>query len=198
MNNMRDGNGEGRGARRRTLLVCLALFACAAACPPSVAQAQDDAGALEQRVKAAFLYKFAGYVDWPAASFARPDTPLTIGVLGADAVANELAQAVAGRKHNERPIVVKRLKPGESLEGIHILFVGREAAGLRQVAQAAQSRSVLMVTESEGALAQGSVINFVVSDRKVRFDISLDSAEKSGLRLSSRLLAVAQQVRGTP
>lgn len=182
--------------RRLRLVACAALLAAAAAWPGAGARAQDD---LEQRVKAAFIYKFAGYVDWPSASFARPDTPLTIAVLGADSVAAELAQAVAGRRMNERPIVVKRLKTGESLDGVHIVFVGRpESTGLKQVAQAAQSRAVLVVTESEGALAQGSVINFVIADRKVRFDISLDSAEKSKLKLSSRLLAVAQQVHTGP
>ena len=155
---------------------------------------------LEQRIKAAFLYKFAGYVDWPAASFARSDTPFTIAVVGADPLAAELSQAVAGRTVNDRPVAVRRLKPGESLDGVHILFVGKgENARLAQLVKTAQTRSVLTVTESEGALAHGSVINFVLDDRRVRFEISLDSAEKSKLRLSSRLLAVAQQVHtGTP
>ena len=193
-----DRNREG-ALRRLALAACAALVACAALWPATGVRAQEDASGLEQRVKAAFLYKFAGYVDWPANAFARPDTPLTIAVMGAEPVANELAQAVAGRKHNDRPIVVKRLKPGEPLDGVHIVFAGKsESSNLKQLAQAAQSRSALLVTEAEGALAQGSVINFVVTDRKVRFDIALDSAEKSGLRLSSRLLAVAQQVRGTP
>lgn len=155
---------------------------------------------LEQRVKAAFLYKFAAYVDWPATAFARPDTPFTIAVAGAEPLAVELSQAVAGRSVNDRPVAVRRVKPGESLDGVHILFIAKsESARLAQLMKTAQTRSILTVTESEGALAQGSVINFVVTERRVRFEISLDSAEKSKLRLSSRLLAVAQQVHtGTP
>ncbi len=154
----------------------------------------------EQRVKAAFLCKFAGYGDWPAASFARPDTPFTIAVAGADRVAAELSQTVAGHTVNDRTVAVRRLRPGESVDGVHSLFVGKgESARLAQLVKTAQTRSVLTVTESEGALAQGSVINFVVTERRVRFEISLDSAEKSKLRLSSQLLAVAQQVHtGTP
>jgi hypothetical protein len=107
---------------------------------------------------------------------------------------------VTGRTVNDRPVAVRRLKPGESLDGIHVLFVGKaENARLAQLAQTAQARSILTVTESEGALAQGIVINFVMVERRVRFEIALDSAEKSRLKLSSRLLAVAQQVRtGTP
>ena len=77
-----------------------------------------------------------------------------------------------------------------------MLFIGKtESARLNQLAQSAQPRSILTVTESDGALAHGSVINFVLNDGRVRFEIALDSAEKSGLKLSSRLLAVAQEVR---
>jgi hypothetical protein len=190
--------------RVRSLSRCLlfaAAVALAAGCWPGPgAWAQEDPAQLELKVKAAFLYKFIGYIDWPAASFARPDTPVTIGVVGADALAAELAQAVAGRTANDRPVAVRRLKPGEPLDGVHVLFVGRaESARLPQLAQAAHARSILTVSESDGALAQGSVINFVIAERRVRFEIALDSAEKSRLKLSSRLLAVAQQVRtGTP
>ena len=181
----------------RALLAAVLIVAGGWTAP---AWAQEDAVQMETRVKAAFLYKFVGYIDWPPAAFARPDTPVTIAVVGADALAAELAQAVTGRTVNDRPVAVRRLKPGEALDGVHVVFVGKaENARLIQLAQSAQQRAILIVTESEGALAQGSIINFVVAERRVRFEIALDSAEKSRLKLSSRLLAVAQQVRmGTP
>ncbi len=158
-----------------------------------------DAGLLESRVKAAFLYKFADYVEWPDSAFAQPDTPVTIAVIGADAVAAELGQAVGGRKVDDRTVAVKRLKPGDPLSGVHILFVGSGAAAQTgALLQAARSQSILAVTEAEGALTQGSVINFVVVDRRVRFEISRGSANKNRLRLSSRLLAVAQHVTEGP
>jgi uncharacterized protein DUF4154 len=179
-------------------VVCAALLGCITAASWH-ARAAEDPESLELRVKAAFLYKFAGYVEWPTKAFARPETPVTIGVIGAEPLATELAQAVTGRTVNDRPVTVKRLRAGESLAGLHVLFIGRaENARLDQLAQSAQPRSILTVTESDGALARGSVINFVLSDGRVRFEIALDSAEKSGLKLSSRLLAVAQQVTGTP
>ena len=181
---------------RCLLVAAAAVVAAVGGWPGESAWAQEE----ELRVKAAFLYKFVGYIDWPSASFARPDTPVTIAVVGAEPLAGELAQAVAGRTVNDRPVTVRRLKPGEPLDGVHVLFVGKaENARLPQLAQAAQARSILTVTETDGALAQGSVINFVLAERRVRFEIALDSAEKSRLKLSSRLLAVAQQVRtGTP
>jgi YfiR/HmsC-like len=194
--------GGGRAARwlRATgVVLCAALLAWIASAPSWHARAAEDPESLEVRVKAAFLYKFAGYVEWPPKSFARPETPVTIGVIGAESLATELTEAVTGRTVNDRPVTVRRLKPGESLAGIHVLFVGRaESARLDQLAQSAQPRSILTVSESDCALARGSVINFVLTGGRVRFEIALDSAEKSGLRLSSRLLAVAQQVTGTP
>lgn len=175
-----------------TLATLLLAFALLAGAPECAAQA-------EYQVKAAFLYKFAGYVEWPEAAFARPDTPVTIAVLGEEPVAAELEQAVTGRTVNERRIAVRRVKAGDSLAGAHILFVGKTESGkLGQILQSAAPQSILTVTESDGALAQGSVINFVVADRRVRFEISLPSAERSRLKLSSRLLAVAAQVRTGP
>lgn len=179
--------------RRMAALSRIALAAflliCAGGCHA------EEAGSLEARVKAAFLYKFVDYVEWPETAFARPNTPVTIAVIGADAVAAELIQAVEGRKASDRAVIVKRLKPGESLSGVHILFVGSGAAAQPgPLLQAARPFSILTVTEAEGVLAQGSVINFIVVDRRVRFEISRDSASKNKLRLSSRLLAVAQHV----
>ena len=186
--------------RRAALLGGITVLACCTGWLITAAGAADDARTLEDRVKAAYLYRFAEYVEWPEGAFARRDTPVTIGVLGSETLADELSQAVVGRTINDRPVTVKRLRPGEPLTGVHVLFIGRsESARLNQLAQGAQPRSILTVTESDGALAQGSVINFVVADRRVRFEISLQSAEKSKLKLSSRLLAVAQEVRpGTP
>jgi hypothetical protein len=158
-------------------------------------QAADDPVVLEKRVKAAFLYKFAGYVVWPVSSFPRLDTPVRIGVMGDDAVATELSQMVAGRTIERRPVSVQRIRPDEPVEGFHILFVGSGAIErLPVIGHALQSRPVLVVTESTGALNAGSMINFVIREGRVRFEISLPAAEENGLALRSGLLAVAQSV----
>ncbi len=159
-------------------------------------RAQEAGAAPERAVKAAFLYKFLGYVEWPAAAFAQPDAPLIVGIVGADDVAAELAQITTGRTIDNRPIAVRRLHEGDSLEGVHAVFIGRaEATRLGSLLRATRERPILTVTENPGALDQGSVINFLLLDGRVRFEISVDAAEKSGLKLSSRLLAVAQSVR---
>jgi hypothetical protein len=172
------------------LLILATWFAV---CSPCLAQAPSQGA--EFQVKAAFLYKFAGYVQWPDRAAGPPDAPFTFGVLGADALAEELTQLVEGRTLNGRTVAVQRLRSGGSLEGVHVLFLGRDdAMSIGALRQWVKQRPVLIVTESEGALERGSMINFVLVERRVRFEIALDAAEKSGLRMSSRLLAVAQKV----
>ncbi len=176
---------------RATLAVMLLLLLWMMAFPVAAAEEAD----LEQRVKAAFLYKFASFVEWPTPVLPRPDTPITIAVAGSDDIVAELDQMVVGRTAQGHPLAVKRIRTGDALAGVHILFIGgNESRRLAQWAQAAQRHSTLLVTDAENALTHGSVINFVVAERRVRFEVSLDAAEKSGIKLSSRLLAVARHV----
>lgn len=157
--------------------------------------AQPNSPSEESQVKAAFLYKFAGYVEWPDGFLGSAQTPLTIGVLGADAIADELTNIVQGRKSQSRSIAVRRFKAGDPLEETAILFVGKgDAARLKPMKDTLQARPILVVTEEPTGLAHGAMINFLLVDRHVRFEVSLEPVEKSGLRLSSRLLAVAQKV----
>ena len=179
----------------RLLAFITTIFIATTVLVPVPAPAEDDA-ALEQRVKAAFLYKFANYIEWPQNLFSQPDAPITIAVMGDDSLAAELSQLVAGHTVNGRPVTVRKLMDIEPSTVVHILFVGRdENARLSDVAKTLQPRPILIVTESEGALTHGSIINFLLVDGHVRFEIALDTAEKKGLKLSSRLLAVAQSVR---
>jgi hypothetical protein len=150
---------------------------------------------IEHQIKAAYLYKFASYVDWPASVFAQADAPVMIGVLGADEIATELTNINNGRPANSRAIEVKRLKSGESLAGVQMLFIGREeSARLKRLQDSVQSRPVLTVTDAAGALGSGSVINFVTVDDRIRFEVSVAQAEISGLKISARLLGVAQKI----
>lgn len=171
----------------------LLLVVAASAVGPHTARADTQAD--EYRVKAAFLYKFGGYVEWPGSSFARADSPLAIGVVGADALADELARIVSDRSVNGRSVQVRKLRPGNSIAGLHVLFIGRADSGrLADVLVAARGRAVLTVTESDDGLELGSTINFVLVDDKVRFDVAPPPPESGGMKISSRLLAVARKV----
>jgi hypothetical protein len=159
---------------------------------PAQADAQADD---EYRVKAAFLYKFGGYVEWPDRSFARADSPVAIGVMGADALADELAQIVAGRNVNGRPVLVRKLRPGDPIAGLHVLFIGRvDTRRLAEILAATKGQALLTVTESEEGLELGSMINFVVVENKVRFDVAPPPSESDNLKISTRLLGVARKV----
>ncbi|HXS53125.1 MAG TPA: YfiR family protein [Usitatibacter sp.] len=172
--------------RPASLLAALVLLAA-----PAFVQAAEPVA--ESSVKAAFLYKFSGYIDWPPARFAQPGSAFVIGVLHDDDVAAELERLVPGRMVGTHPVVVRRIRPGEPLSDVQLLFVGGEEPD-RTIIRNAQQAGVLVVTESPQGLSAGSTINFVVANDHVGFEVSLDAAQRSGHRISSRMLSVARRV----
>lgn len=199
--------GPGLAQAGGTALAHSAPFAGPAdAAPLAAAQAAVQASAagqpvsLERKVKAAFLYKFLGYTEFPASAFSDPAAPVVIGVVAADELSGELSRIVAGRTVQGRPIAVRNLREGDAAAGVHLLFVGgNDIARLRAVLKAARPAPVLTVTEAEHGLQQGAIINFKVVEERVRFDVSLEAADKNSVKLSSRLLTVASHVyKGAP
>jgi hypothetical protein len=178
---------------RRAWLRAVAALCCLGG---PLATAQDSGVAVSAaNVKAAYLFKLPAYVGWPAQRFARAESPLTVGVLGADEVADALAALTAGRTVNGRPVVVRRLRDEDEPAGVHVLFfanVTRERA--ERIAEAAAAQNILTVADT-GA-AENAVIEFVTAAGKLRFEVRLDAAERNGLRLNAGLLNVAARVRG--
>jgi hypothetical protein len=169
---------------RAALAALLLLFSCAALAQPK-----------EHEVKAAFLFKFPSFVEWPQEAL-RDDAPIVIGVAGADDVVAELQQIVPGRNVQGRPVIVRRLREGEPLAGLHMVFLGRgEAARLREIVRLAPTQPLFVVCDWDGALEQGAVVNFLRGDGRVRFEVALDAAERRNLRISPRMLSVAQSVK---
>jgi len=161
--------------------------------------AQSDVQRAEYKVKAVFLYRFASYVEWPRHVWARSDSPLVIGVIGADTLGDELTQAVAERTVDGRPVTIRKLRRGEPITGLHMLFIGRsEGVHVADVLASAKDKAVLTVTESEDAFPRGSMINLVVADDKVRFDVALQPAQLADLKISARLLGLARNVISNP
>jgi len=197
-------SGVVRDRARRRVLARLALpwlmsglTSGLAGLRPLPAAAQDPGGAQggEYPLKAAFLYKFLNFVEWPASAFERPDSPLLIGVMNADALAEAFARIAAERSSQGHPLTVRKLRAGESAAGLHVLFIGRSAAAqLAAILAAARSQPLLTVSESSDAFELGSVVDFVVEDGKIRFDVSQRAAERAQLKISSRLLTLARRV----
>jgi hypothetical protein len=160
----------------------------------------QPAAVSEQSVKAAFLYKFASYVEWPDSATAG-SSPIVIGVIGDGDFAEELAEITAGRTVTNRPLVIRRLDDDEPMDNVRldVLFVGDEERDeLPRLLAATADKPILTVTESAGAIADGAVINFTLDAERVRFEVSLYAAEMSRLRLNARLLGVAQHVHREP
>ena len=151
-----------------------------------------------EAVKAAFLYRFGEYIEWPAEE--RPG-PVIIAVLGAPAVAAELRRILPGRSLQGRPVVVQELMKVEQLAEADVLFIGPETqvALKRTISAAAHGpRPLLIVTDAPDGLDAGAAINFVTRDSRIRFEVSPPAAAAEGVKLSSRLLAVAVRVTGAP
>lgn len=174
------------------------LLCCGLLCCTGQALAADSAAAdIENQIKASYLYKFATYVDWPAGDEAQAGAPVTIGVTGADNLAEELRKLSAKYTVKNRPLQVRLLKPGATPDGLQILFIGRHAeARAQMLIDSVAGKPVLVVTESAGMLAAGSVINLVLVDERIRFEVSLSHAKNGGLKISSRLLDVAYKIEG--
>jgi hypothetical protein len=149
----------------------------------------------EDAVKAAFLYRFTGYVDWPPQAVADPQ--FTIAVLDADGVASELGRLLQNRQIQNRPAQVRSIRNLRELDGAQMLYIGgSHRDDLHRLISGVAGRPVLVVTNQDGGLDAGSSVNFLLIDQRVRFEISLDAAQGSGLRVASELLAVAIRVRG--
>jgi YfiR/HmsC-like len=146
---------------------------------------------LEYAVKAGYLYKFAPFVEWPPRVFAEPSTPLSICVAGEDPFGDALDDAVRGQTVNGRPVVVHRMAVVEPGSACQVLFISRSAGrSLADALKAVAGEPVLTVTES-GRSGEVGIIQFVMEEGHVRFDIDEAAARASGLNISSKLLNLA-------
>jgi hypothetical protein len=159
-------------------------------------QAQPLGHANESAVKAAFLYKFCSFVDWPPGTFRGPDDPFVIGVYGEDAVASELEQLARGRSIEGHPVTVLRVRDSNGAGPLHLLYAGGPRESRMRDVLAGARGPVLTVADGPVGGEPGPVLQFTQEDGRVRFQASLTAAAARNLRLSARLLAVAQQVEG--
>ena len=169
----------------------MAVFAAAMALAAG-GSAQDlgSSDSSEYLIKAGYVYNFAKLVEWPGAA-APKGQPLVIGVLGNDAFAAVLDRVVSGKKIDDRPFVVKRLKTYREC-GCQILFVAASEAGRTdEIVQFQNSTSVLTVAETPDFAKRGGVIALTLQDSRIRFTVNVDAAAQASLTVSSRLLALA-------
>jgi hypothetical protein len=151
--------------------------------------------ASEYQVKAAYLYNFAKFVEWPARDFANSTAPIQLCVLNDPSFGSELNQIVKGKVVAGHPVSVVPVQTPEQSRSCHILFVNAsQNAQARHVIEVLRDTSVLTVGETKGFVEDGGIINFVLQDDRVQFQVNHKAAKQAGLGISSRLLAIAKAV----
>jgi hypothetical protein len=171
----------------RVMAAGLAILGLGAA--PACAQS------LELAVKATYLYKLAPFVSWPAQAYGGPNAPLVICVQGADPFGPILDRATAGQSVDGHPVVVRRVARLDAGAGCHIAYVaGGPAQSQAQALQAVEGAPVLTVTD-EGRSAAKGIVRLLLDGGKVRFSIDAGQADRNGVEISSKLLALAVEVK---
>jgi hypothetical protein len=149
----------------------------------------------EYEVKAALLFNFAKFVEWPAASFANANTPFVIGVVGHDPFGSALERTLAGQTIAGRPIQIHRWKRARDLGACQVLFIAASEQGeLRLLIGELGDQPVLSVGDMKDFALEGGIVGLVMDNNHVRFEINPNRADRARLKLSSRLLSLARLV----
>jgi hypothetical protein len=176
------------------LMLCLALLTLSSAVFGNTAT-----DSREYQIKAAFLYNFTRFTEWPAGSFADASSPIAIGTYCAEPFSGMLEKLVKSRAVNGRKIAVTRLDSADAARTMHVVFVCADSeALLPDIAEAVGSSPVLTVSETNRSAASVACIDFHVDDGRVRFEINMTASEHAGLQISAQLQKLAIAVRRTP
>jgi YfiR/HmsC-like len=195
LNRHRPWHGLARPAVWVGVLATVMTGAQVILAPRLVAQSEALA---EYQVKAAFLFNFAKFVDWPESAFSDGRAPIVLGVVGENPFGDDLSNIVSGQQVKGRSIRVGRFKFGDDLRSCHVVFVSAsEHAHVSQILASLRGAGALTVSDLDGFAAAGGVMQFVTEDSRVRFVVNLDAASRSKLRINSKLLALARVIHRT-
>jgi hypothetical protein len=175
------------GRRRFVSGFLTALFTLVA---PALTHAQQVPS--EAAVKAAYLFRFAGYIEWPDGG--SGDHPFVIDVMGEENVARELRHLLPGHLIGQHVVEVREVTRVQEVEGAQILYVGPGHDEFLRAIRPRESEPILVVTDEEQGLDRGAMLNFLIVDKHVRFEVSLTAAEHAHLKISAELLSVAIRV----
>ena len=149
-----------------------------------------------EEVKAAFLYQFTRFIEWPSAAFAKPSDPWRVAVLGDDPLYEALEKSLRDKRVDQRPFRIERVEAAGDLRGFHVVFVPEDRARrLPEILSALRGSPCLVVGASPGFAAEGGAVNFVLENRRIRFEINPAAADAAGLKVSSKLLQLARVVK---
>jgi hypothetical protein len=176
-----------------SLALAIALCASVGGTPCAMAQGRE---ASEFQVKAAFLYNFVKFVEWPSEATQGADAPITICIVGQDPFGSFLDDAIENKSVNGHKLAARRLKLGQNVRGCQVAFIGAsEKSHVQSLLESLKASSVLTVGDTAGFAELGGVINFTMQESRVRFEINVNAAERAGLKISSKLLNLATIVK---
>ena len=147
--------------------------------------------ASEYQVKAAFLFNFTKFLEWPAEAMGEPGEPFVIGVLGKDPFGNYLDELIAGEKIMDHQMIVKRFNNVEEVDKCHILFVNKPGKTSETI-NALKGKSILTVSDDREFNRNGGIISFFTENEMIRLQINVDAAKAAHLNVSSKLLRIAK------
>lgn len=177
---------------RRCLALVLAAALWGLALPAGLAARENLS---QSQIEAVYLFKFASFVTWPESAFDAPGAAIVVGVLDDPALAQALAQVANGKDVGGRPLKVRTVEPGEELDSLHILFIGADARSrAADLIEAVEGHPVLTVSDDPVVHARGTMVNFVVVDQRVRFDIAVAPVRRSRLHMSALMMTAAREV----
>jgi hypothetical protein len=179
-----------RAFRRISVSMGGVLLSIALSAPSVSAQS-----ATEDQVKAAYLFNFAKFIEWPPEVFDKPDAPMNFCLLGRSPVADEFDSSVRGKSISGHSINIKHLQSPADIKGCHLVFLAASAGKQQQkLVQLAKGTPVLLVAETAGFARAGGTINFIKENDRLVFEVNITAAESSHLKISSKLLALARIV----
>lgn len=147
----------------------------------------------EYQVKAAFLYNFVQFVDWPASAFENTNAPIRIGILGSNPFGRALDDTVQNELVRNRKLVIQRARQADELKNCHLIFIARsEKNKIAEILSVVRLAPILTVSEVEGFVQSGGIVNFYLEGNKVRFELNPEAGQRQGLKISSELLALGK------
>jgi hypothetical protein len=174
------------------IALILARFLCG---PNGSAESMQNK---EYLIKAAFLYNFTKFVDWPSESFKNDVDPIKLYILGDDPFGEALA-TIRDKMVKGRRLTITRVRRVEEIKGAHLLFISPSEKGrVKQILQSLRNTPVLTISEIEWFGQMGGIINFITVEDKVQFEINSEQAQQHQLKISSQLLKLARIVRSEP
>lgn len=163
---------------------------------PSPTPSQPESSR-ESKIKAGYLFNFAKFVEWPASDPKSTTDTIVIGIIGADPLGDYLDEAVQGKDIEGKSVTVKRFEAVEEITACHILFISASHRGnADEILESMRETSTLLVGANEDLFERGCHLSFVIKENKVKFKVNKSAAERVGLKLSSKILRVADEVIG--